>query len=121
MDGELSTDRAREVERQIAAEPELRREFQRLQQDDARWRRSAQNAAFQPAVRLPRAGQRRLAAAAALVLLLALRLEGKVTDSVLGFGMHGVALACLIVALVWLTRDDDMDVTRTGSLGERAW
>lgn len=124
LDGELSVDRARDVERQIAVEPELRREYQRLRQDDARWRRAAQTAAFPPALRLPHEGRRpgRFAGTVALVLLLAaVRVEGKVTDVfLLSFGMHAVALVCLVVGVVWLARDGDLDGSIAPTSGDRA-
>jgi anti-sigma factor RsiW len=105
LDGELSPTRAREVEMQIAAEPDLRREFQLLRTSDARWRAAAATAAFQPAVRVRPASIRfrRLFAATILIATLtAVRMAAKLTDSfVFSFGVQAIVLVVLLVAVIW--------------------
>jgi anti-sigma factor RsiW len=110
MDGELDADRAREVETQLAANPHLRAEFSRLVETDAQWREAAATAVFAPAVRLPptTAGLSSAAVVTALIIgLIGLRMAPKWFESLtLGFGLHAVALAVLLVGLMWVARAD---------------
>src|SRR6185369_8336753 len=96
LDGELNPTRTREVEMQIAADPELRGELQLLRESDARWRAAAATAAFEPALRSRDAANRPrrfLAATTLIVTLTAVRMAAKLTNSlVVGFGVQAVVL-----------------------------
>jgi anti-sigma factor RsiW len=111
LDGELNPTRAREVETQIAADPELRGELQLLRETDARWRAAAATAAFQPALRLPDAAHRPrrfLAATTVIMTLTAVRMAAKLTDSlVLSFGLQAVVFATVLAAIVWFAQTSD--------------
>jgi anti-sigma factor RsiW len=111
LDGELNPTRTREVEMQIAADPQLRGELQRLRESDARWRAAAATAAFQPAFRFGHASNRPgrfVAAATLLVTLTAVRIAAKLTDSlVLSFGVQAVVLVVLLAAIIWLARTSE--------------
>jgi anti-sigma factor RsiW len=111
MDGELDADRAREIETQLADNPHLRAEFSRLVEADAQWRAAAATAAFAPAVRLPptTAGLSSAAIVTALIIgLIGLRMAPRWFESLtLVFGLHTVALAILLTALLRIARADD--------------
>jgi len=121
LDGELNPTRAREVEIAIAADPELRRELQLLQESDARWRAAAATAAFQPALRLrnPSNRLRPLVAATILVVTLtAVRMAAKLTGSlVLSFGLQSVVLVVLLASIVWFahTSARETSASQTGA------
>jgi anti-sigma factor RsiW len=110
LDGELDSERAREVEMQIAADPQLRAEFDALSWADARWRAAAATAVFAPAVELPtRAGRASWIAFAAALTggLVCLRVAPKLVESLaFGFGLHAISFAALLAALAWLARAD---------------
>jgi anti-sigma factor RsiW len=114
MDGELDAVRAREVESQIVADPQLRAEYERLVAADARWRAAASTAGFTPAVRLPAAAAGPASAAlqtALVVVLIAVRMTPKLLESLpLGLGLHAVALAVLLAALWRIALADDAEL-----------
>ena len=108
LDGELDAARAREVEMQIAADPALRRAFEALSAADAAWRAAAATAIFVPAITLP-ASENRLgwfaASAPLIAVLVLLRMAPKlIGPPVVGFGLHAIALAVLLAALIRLSR-----------------
>lgn len=112
MDGELDASRAREVEMQIANDPRLRAEFERLVEADERWRVAAASAAFSPTLRMPQHAAASPSSAAVVVALAlgltCLRMAPRWSDSLtLGFALHAAALALLIVGLLWVARTDD--------------
>jgi anti-sigma factor RsiW len=124
LDGELNPTRTREVEMQIAADPQLRGELQRLRESDARWRAAAATAAFEPAVRLRDASNRPrefVAAATLLVTLTAVRMAAKLTDSlVLSFGVQAVVLVVLLAATIWLARTSERELSASQTSAESA-
>jgi anti-sigma factor RsiW len=112
MDGELHASRAREVEMQIANDPRLRAEFERLVETDARWRVAAASAAFSPTpLMLPHATASPSSAGTAVTLALALiclRLAPLWSESLaLGLGLHAAAMAVVLAGLLWVARTDD--------------
>ena len=115
LDGELSPPRAREVELQLAADPDLRRELQLLRESDARWLAAAATAAFQPTLRLRAAAnlpRRFVAATALIVTLTAVRMAVKVTSSlILSFGVQAVVLVVLLAVIVWFAHTSDHDTS----------
>jgi anti-sigma factor RsiW len=107
MDGELDAARAREVERQVALNSDLRAEFDRLVETDAKWRASAAAAAFVPAIRVPPPVTAPLSSAAVMtalsVGLICLRMAPKWLDSLtVSFGVQAAALAAVLVGLIWV-------------------
>jgi anti-sigma factor RsiW len=125
LDGELSPQRAREVEAAIARDPELRAAFGRLRALDARWRSMASTAAFRPETDLARAALpagsnvRNLHAlrilgpvsVLALAALLVLRILPKLMDSMLmSTCLHAIALVVVLVCVLRvLSRMDEYD------------
>ena len=113
LDGELSLERSREVEMQIASDPTLRAEFEDLAGSDALWRTAAATASFEPAVRLP-AGVNRLTwfvgFSALMGALIVLRLMPKLIEApTFGFSLHAIALALLLTGIVWFAQADRRD------------
>lgn len=110
LDGELDPIRAREVERLVESDPQLRAEFERLGALDRTWAAAARTAAFHPTVSLalPAARTRTAVVSGVLAIGLAcLRLVPKwLGPPDFGFGLHVVALAVLLAALLWSARVD---------------
>ncbi len=104
LDGELDKARAREVEAALAADPQMRAEYEALAVKDKRWRSAARGAAFAPRTRFGQAFNFSLAAGLALALI-ALRLAQKAIDA-LGPALllHGAALVLAMAALIWMAR-----------------
>ncbi len=110
LDGELDTERAREVEMQIAVDPALRRAFEALSGADAVWRAAAATAIFEPAIELPASASRPIwlvICAPLIVALVLLRMASKLIESpAFGFGLHALALTALLAAVIWhISRD----------------
>ena len=115
LDGELDAERVREVEMQIAADPALLRAFEALSGADAAWRAVAATAIFEPAVELPATGSRPswlVASAPLIVALVLLRMAPKLIESpVFGFGLHAIALAALLAAIIRLMWADSRSMS----------
>jgi len=124
LDGELNPQRTREIEMQIAADPEWRRELQLLRESDARWRAAAATAAFQPVVRLRDASdrfRRFVAATTLIVMLTAVRMAAKLTSSlVLSFGVQAVVLVVLLAAIIWFADASEREASASQSGAEPA-
>lgn len=110
LDGELDPRGAREVEAQMAAQPELRAQFEALSAADAAWRRAAASAAFAPDVRLPASLDAPVVDTAGLnalglsiVALIAVRIVLKLIGSeALTLALPALSMALLIGAVVWI-------------------
>jgi anti-sigma factor RsiW len=116
LDGELSPTRAKELEAALANDPVLRAEFAALARQDRSWRATATSANFQPTVRLhqPSAGLQTTSApalASALIILIAVRVLPKLTDTLSwGLLLHGAALAVIVGWVIHMTRGDRADI-----------
>lgn len=112
LDGELSSQREREVSAALVADPQLNAQFEALSRLDARWREAGAAARFVPVASMPtpRATNAGALIAAALVfLLLPIRLVPKLIElSDLAWALNAVALVVVIcVALSLLRKDPD--------------
>ena len=105
LDGELNAARAAPVEAIVAADEQVRAEYEMLEQADARWRSMALGAAFRHQVLWPIPTQPALPAwAAALLFVIPIAsIAGKLAGAmVASFALNGLALlvllACVVVA-----------------------
>ena len=109
IDGELDPQRAAEVEMMIAANQELRLEFEAMRKLDERWRVAAREKAFTPRVRLPVSARWKgwvgdVAVSAALV---GMRIAVRVADTTtIAFALQMIALAMVLAGVAWLERRD---------------
>lgn len=112
LDGELDTRRTAEVERQIAADPQLQAEFELLAGLDEDWRAAARTAAFAPEVRIPAAGRWN---GWALTLAVAIGLVGVragvrlIEPVVIAFAFQALVLAAVLAGVVWLGWTQEQD------------
>lgn len=111
LDGELTPERAREVEAALAGTPALREELQILAHDDAAWRVAARTASFPAEVRLPHPRSFGLSAGRALLgilALLAIRFLPRLASTfTLDLALNAVGLAIITVWVVALLRDTE--------------
>lgn len=111
LDGELSPERAQEVEAALASSPALRTELKSLAADDARWRAAACSAAFRPDVRLPRAralGVRAGPTLLAVALLLGVRLLPKLVGTLtLALILNALALTVIMAWVLAMLRSTE--------------
>jgi anti-sigma factor RsiW len=102
LDGELSPERAAEVQAFIEADASARAEYQRLLRLHGVWSEAAASAVFQPRVRLNRAASPRVAVTVALglVALLAARFLPKFVLPLGGIAVQGFVLLAVVAWLV---------------------
>jgi anti-sigma factor RsiW len=114
LDGELSAERAAEIERQMVSDPALRAEFELLSDLDAQWRTAARTAVFTPGLVRPTPQRGTWMAAAGIVAgLVALRIVVRVIDvESLAYAMQAVVLAVLLAGLVRMVRADQSAIGR---------
>jgi anti-sigma-K factor RskA len=108
LDRELSPKRADEVRAQVSVDSAMAEELKTLAHFDTRWRALATASAFEPRVDLPRRSQfwRSALLATGAVALIVIRLAPKFLDSaVLGVTLNVLALAVVLGAVFWLTRN----------------
>lgn len=101
LDGELGPQRADEIAQRIAADPQLRAQYERLRMLDAQMRQVADAVAFAPRVVLPQPSAKMAPWLAILVAALpcawlAAKLLGTVAASL---AINGLALVLLIAGL----------------------
>lgn len=110
LDGELGAERASELKRYLALDPELLAQYEALRESDAAWLAAAATARFAPRVCLPNEGDRPVWSAGFVALaagLLALRMSTTLTDApVVQIGVHVGALAALLFGIVWIVNRD---------------
>ena len=108
LDGELSPERAAEIERRMASDPALRTAFEALSDLDARWRTAARTAVFTPVIARPAPQPGTWMAAAGIAAgLVVLRLVVRAIDvEGLAFALQAVVLAALLAGLVRMVRAD---------------
>jgi anti-sigma factor RsiW len=110
IDCQLDPGRASEVRSAIEADPSLRAQYQRLAAADQAWTAAGRSAGFMPAVILDRtapAPSSLIAATATLGFLLAVvRLLAKAfpLDLPVGILVHGLMLAVVVAAVLWVAR-----------------
>jgi anti-sigma factor RsiW len=119
LDGELTSQRAKEVRRSMEDDPKLLAEFERLQRFDNSWSAAASAAAFEPEIILPpqRNGQAGLftGIVPALCVLLAARFLAKLDSTfTISVAVHLVLLLLIIAALIRINGMADPPSDRRG-------
>lgn len=106
IDGQLEAERAAQVRSAIQADPVLRAEYESLRAADQAWTMAARSARFRPLVAIyrPVPVPTTWVAAAAFVLAAArLLLKTLPLELSAGFAAHGLILAVVIGAVVWIS------------------
>jgi anti-sigma factor RsiW len=115
LDGELSAERMREIERIVALDPTARAELESLAKLHARWQASARTAAFLPAVNLPSMKETRTldrSAIAFLVLLVIAQIALRVFNVLaLVLALEFLALVVVLTGVIALTASPGSAVT----------
>jgi anti-sigma factor RsiW len=108
IDRELSPERAAQIERRMAADPELRAAFEALSDLDSRCAAAARTAVFAPNIVRPAANPRHWAAAVGIAAaLVGLWVAVRAIDAVVvAFAMQAAALAVLLAGLIRIGRAD---------------
>ncbi len=105
LDGELTPERAREVEAALRTSPALRTELDALAEADETWRAAARSAAFRPDVKLRDAVASKVSVyriGGAVTFLLAVRIVPKLAGTFdLELIANGIALALVVI---WVIR-----------------
>jgi anti-sigma factor RsiW len=109
LDGELGSERMREVENIIASDPIVRAEFDALASADRNWRASARSAAFHPKVDLSRASaapsprnaisMRGVFAFVAVLIIMQIVLR-KIDIMTLTLALNGVAFTLVLFCVI---------------------
>lgn len=119
LDGELSAERMREIESILASDPIARAEFEALAAADANWRKSARSAAFHPNVDLPFPSEDAISIRMIGVVVASLIIMQYVLKQLdviaLTLALNGVALAIVLIGVVFLVKPGDMRPTQPAS------
>jgi hypothetical protein len=109
LDGEIDSQRAREIRAQFEADPDLRAQFDALRQRDTQWRTAAAAAAFDPSISMSTARASTISGPA-IVLLVMLMVLVRFVSKVLNieamiWGLNVCGLIVVLTATIWLLRN----------------
>lgn len=107
LDGELASDRVKQIEEMLVTDGRLREELESLRKLDVQFRAAARTAAFPISVQLPETSVTSKAAVGTVAMLVLALVVVKMAPKFVGgfaFGiaLHSVALSVVLIGVIWI-------------------